>query len=125
MNKVLLFYVSIKNHSSKKLEFHHTPIYMSANQGWNMILKKNNVVKVEWDDSRYMGDIYRRLKTFIIEGNKEFNVEFPIQISSMVVSGSNDNLSGNDTCQLILSTAESRENNTCSVSSNVIGFEIK
>ena len=127
-NKVLSFYITIKNHSSQNLKFSHTPISMvglEENNDWNMILKKDNEIQVEWDDSRYMGDYHSSVKLFVVEKNKEFHLQFPIQLSSMLVSNSQDDLSGRYTAQLILSTAKTEGNPRLSTNSNIIDFSIE
>jgi len=127
-DKVLHFYITIKNHSSQNIEFHQKPIYMSVNKknkDWNLILKKDNEIQVEWDDSRYTGDHKDPVTKFIVEKNTEFQKIFPIQLSSILVSGSRDNLSGSYTGQIILSTAKSEVNPRQSASSNIINFNIE
>lgn len=127
MDKCLKFYITIKNHSSKNLEFYFPAPFLGGEKEysyWYMILKKNGKIPIEWDDSRYQV-YYEPDSKFMVKKSKEAQVKFLVPVSSMLLLGLRDNLSGNYTVQIEVSNIESKKIRKQTVLSNIVNFQIE
>lgn len=126
LDKYLKCFITIENTCLETIEFYNKSPFMGGGNefnDWNMILKKNCEIPIGWDDSRYEV-YYEPGSTFMIEENSKTQKILIIPVSSMLLLGSRDNLSGNYTGLLELSNARTTEILRQTIKSNIVEFEL-
>lgn len=115
----LIFYVTIKNKSTKTLEFvspalsHNTQVQ----QGWDVKVLKDNI-EVYWEEPEMF--IYYTNKLNKLKKNKELKMKLTCHLPSMLVA----DIKGSYSASLELSSHKKKDVPKQTIKSNSLSFEI-